>query len=429
MSEFSYFSLEQPPNPRQSRHYGSSPLSPGSCDVLPSPATAISPTFELPTPRPHQGSRLSPRRGADELPTPRPHQGPHFSLRRGAGGTPDSSTATKQRRIAKPASHGPLATSGKSSDADDEEQPHAWDYRPRHSRHGSSAPVQGASEHRESLDIQTDHDKSHLGSSDDSAASEPATKTRPSSKPRRLPRSTAKLPPDHLVSSLRASDFREDGPPGEGFGMSSKAFKQLGLGDDRSDPTTAKPPLTGQVTRATGQTGKKPFQMDKSARSSPSASSSEDVSPKEEPRRGSFWRQMSSSHAKVSQTKAKSRGFRIDLAHPSVSFLASEAQKVITPPISAQPILPEAYATVSRTSQNSVPPPSTPGLAPLAEILDTDVKPDHCQDTFRASFIRELEDTEKYTNVPEHLPSSPLCPKHPKHKSKGTGTCPYHGGN
>ncbi|CAG8977642.1 hypothetical protein HYALB_00006592 [Hymenoscyphus albidus] len=29
--------------------------------------------------------------------------------------------------------------------------------------------------------------------------------------------------------------------------------------------------------------------------------------------------------------------------------------------------------------------------------------------------------------IPEHLPSGPLCPKNPKHKSGGTGICVYHG--
>lgn len=29
--------------------------------------------------------------------------------------------------------------------------------------------------------------------------------------------------------------------------------------------------------------------------------------------------------------------------------------------------------------------------------------------------------------IPEHLPSSPLCPMHPKHKSGGRGVCVYHG--
>lgn len=29
--------------------------------------------------------------------------------------------------------------------------------------------------------------------------------------------------------------------------------------------------------------------------------------------------------------------------------------------------------------------------------------------------------------VPEHLPSSPMCPANPKHPSGGTGLCVYHG--
>ena len=32
-------------------------------------------------------------------------------------------------------------------------------------------------------------------------------------------------------------------------------------------------------------------------------------------------------------------------------------------------------------------------------------------------------------SVPEHLPNSPLCPRHPKHKSGGRGECPFHGRN
>jgi hypothetical protein len=30
-------------------------------------------------------------------------------------------------------------------------------------------------------------------------------------------------------------------------------------------------------------------------------------------------------------------------------------------------------------------------------------------------------------NLPEHFPSSPLCPRNPKHKSGGRGVCVYHG--
>ena len=32
-------------------------------------------------------------------------------------------------------------------------------------------------------------------------------------------------------------------------------------------------------------------------------------------------------------------------------------------------------------------------------------------------------------SVPEHLPNSPLCPRHPKHKFGGRGECPFHGRN
>ncbi len=36
---------------------------------------------------------------------------------------------------------------------------------------------------------------------------------------------------------------------------------------------------------------------------------------------------------------------------------------------------------------------------------------------------------ENVASVPEHLPNSPLCPRHPKHRSRGKGLCPYHGKN
>jgi len=43
---------------------------------------------------------------------------------------------------------------------------------------------------------------------------------------------------------------------------------------------------------------------------------------------------------------------------------------------------------------------------------------------------REVVTREAFaTTIPEHLPSSPLCPRNPKHKAGGTGTCPYHGRN
>jgi hypothetical protein len=37
------------------------------------------------------------------------------------------------------------------------------------------------------------------------------------------------------------------------------------------------------------------------------------------------------------------------------------------------------------------------------------------------------EATVRERDVPEHLANSPLCPRHPKHPSRGTGYCPVHG--
>lgn len=43
---------------------------------------------------------------------------------------------------------------------------------------------------------------------------------------------------------------------------------------------------------------------------------------------------------------------------------------------------------------------------------------------------KDIEDLRMFEwDLPEHLPSSPLCPLHPKHPSKGNGVCVYHGRN
>jgi hypothetical protein len=40
---------------------------------------------------------------------------------------------------------------------------------------------------------------------------------------------------------------------------------------------------------------------------------------------------------------------------------------------------------------------------------------------------RRAEPLDFEMEIPEHLPNSPLCPMHPKHKSGGMGLCMYHG--
>lgn len=51
------------------------------------------------------------------------------------------------------------------------------------------------------------------------------------------------------------------------------------------------------------------------------------------------------------------------------------------------------------------------------------------EDTLIALEKRELRARQAQfeLNLPEHFPTSPLCPRNPKHKSGGTGICVYHG--
>lgn len=78
-----------------------------------------------------------------------------------------------------------------------------------------------------------------------------------------------------------------------------------------------------------------------------------------------------------------------------LSFLPTEAQRIATPPL-----------TSMHTPHNA----------------------GNSSDFFRLPLV-EASEPDKYFDIPEHLPTSPLCPKHPKHKSKGTGVCPFHGKN
>ena len=51
------------------------------------------------------------------------------------------------------------------------------------------------------------------------------------------------------------------------------------------------------------------------------------------------------------------------------------------------------------------------------------------QNWFRVKLQGVNLDAETDYSIPEHLPTSPLCPRHPKHRSGGKGVCVYHGGN
>lgn len=47
--------------------------------------------------------------------------------------------------------------------------------------------------------------------------------------------------------------------------------------------------------------------------------------------------------------------------------------------------------------------------------------------SFRVPISGYFADEGPFLDIPDHLPTSPLCPRHPKHKSGGKGVCPMHG--
>lgn len=117
----------------------------------------------------------------------------------------------------------------------------------------------------------------------------------------------------------------------------------------------------------------------------------------------------------------KLRGFFFDLNAPRS---ASEQREGSWPnaPMNTAP-LPHRQAGLT-TPSHRVTTPRSPGAR--VQRNDKDV------DWFRIKVAVDeaTEERDNFElNVPEHLPSSPLCPRHPKHKSGGKGVCVYHGRN
>ena len=116
----------------------------------------------------------------------------------------------------------------------------------------------------------------------------------------------------------------------------------------------------------------------------------------------------------------------------SPNFLPSEARRVTTPPLrdgSTGNARPRGFFFDYHAQQ--------------VQNFATD-NPSQHQTTERVGSVsdtewyrRELDTIESESNsveefvasVPEHLPNSPLCPRHAKHRSRGKGVCPYHGKN
>ncbi|KAE9363510.1 hypothetical protein N431DRAFT_474532 [Stipitochalara longipes BDJ] len=128
------------------------------------------------------------------------------------------------------------------------------------------------------------------------------------------------------------------------------------------------------------------------------------------------------------------------------TFLPSEARRINTPPLypgspDSQPLgrLFDVSATgEGESSVHSEHTPPEPGgtskaSPPLSRGLwEADIKNANTGNKSihppgRAPPANLMSPTLFEFNLPEHLPSSPLCPKNPKHRSGRTGTCVYHG--
>ena len=124
----------------------------------------------------------------------------------------------------------------------------------------------------------------------------------------------------------------------------------------------------------------------------------------------------------------KGKPFKIDLPARTNSFLAAEAQRVTTPPVA-----PGGFFFDPRTStyDHRIPSNTVSLAAPQAwpyKPTRSKSKVRTEEEWFFKSDLPGLEDPPSpETDIPEHLPSSPLCPRHPKNKSKGQGRCPLHG--
>ncbi|PMD47399.1 hypothetical protein L207DRAFT_560909 [Hyaloscypha variabilis F] len=127
------------------------------------------------------------------------------------------------------------------------------------------------------------------------------------------------------------------------------------------------------------------------------------------------------------------------------TFLPSEARRINTPPL--YPDTPDGQAPdlpfdISATGDDSSPVHSdhtqksggTPKTSPPrsrqlweAGTMNANTGNKSTHPLGRGPPADLMSPTMFELNLPEHLPSSPLCPKNPKHDSGGTGICVYHG--
>lgn len=119
--------------------------------------------------------------------------------------------------------------------------------------------------------------------------------------------------------------------------------------------------------------------------------------------------------------------YRVEISEPGgPTYLPSEARRIGTPPLPGEKGRQRGFFfeyTAPSNEGNTPYTGSSPRLkgrgSPGGDWYQIQLEAEEARD---AAMSFEL-------NVPDHLPSSPLCPKHPKYKSGGKGICVYHGRN
>lgn len=114
------------------------------------------------------------------------------------------------------------------------------------------------------------------------------------------------------------------------------------------------------------------------------------------------------------------------------AYLPSEARRIDTPPLTnSSPGLRQGFFFDEYTSSDSTSSPKAEERQPGNGDRDQEPNKDTEADRYRARLAAEKAKDAQFQfelNVPEHLPNSPLCPRHPKNlQTGGRGVCVYHG--
>ena len=133
--------------------------------------------------------------------------------------------------------------------------------------------------------------------------------------------------------------------------------------------------------------------------------------------------------------------FTVELTEPGApAFLPSEARRINTPPLKSAGsgnskirgfFFDYNPPSEDDTSEKRYPHNSTLEVHPhIQRGKDRRLS---ATEWYRSKLVaveaEELWRDQLVSQVPDHLPNSHLCPRHPKHKNGGTGVCPMHGRN